>query len=225
MAVRIFSHFSLFRFRTEWWSAAAEERSAFWEEALPALDVASGSREFYQVFPSRAEADLLVWSAAPFEDGTEVGARLREAGEALRPWRRHADAIATLWGLTRPSPYTRGESSRTIDPLAGERAPCLVVYPFTKTSEWHRLPLEERRRIMGEHIGVGRRYEEVDQLLLYSYGLQDQEFVVVYETADLARFSELVGELRATEARPFTLRDTPIWTALHVPRERATATW
>ena len=48
-------------------------------------------------------------------------------------------------------------------------------------------------------------------------GVQDQEFVVVYETDDLTRFSDLVNQLRSTEARAYTERDTPLTTALHHP--------
>ena len=68
---------------------------------------------------------------------------------------------------------------------------------------------------MGEHIRVGRQFAEVRQLLLYSFGLQDQEFVVVYETPDLAAFSA-VRELRGTEARRFTSLDTPVLTGRHL---------
>jgi chlorite dismutase len=68
---------------------------------------------------------------------------------------------------------------------------------------------------MNEHIKLGKQYPEIKQLLLYSFGLQDQEFVVAYETEDLAKFSDLVRELRGTEARRHTLLDTPIITGVH----------
>jgi hypothetical protein len=44
--------------------------------------------------------------------------------------------------------------------------------------------------MMNEHIRIGKQYREITQLLLYSFGLQDQEFVVVYETDDLAALLE-----------------------------------
>jgi chlorite dismutase len=78
---------------------------------------------------------------------------------------------------------------------------------------------------MNEHIRIGKSYEEISQLLLYSFGLQNQEFVVVYETDDLARFSDLVNELRDTEARRFTLRDTPLHTAIYRPAEETLKLW
>lgn len=84
---------------------------------------------------------------------------------------------------------------------------------------------ETRQGMMNEHIRIGKRYEFIKQLLLYSFGLQDQEFVVVYETDDLAVFSQLVNDLRMTEARRFTLGDTPVHTAVYHTPEEALSIW
>ena len=78
---------------------------------------------------------------------------------------------------------------------------------------------------MNEHIRIGRTYEGISQLLLYSTGLQDHEFVVVYESDDLPRFSELVRDLRATAARPYTLLDAPVHVATHAPTDQPTELW
>ena len=40
---------------------------------------------------------------------------------------------------------------------------------------------------MNEHMKVGHDYPTVRQLLAYSFGLDDQDFVVAYETDDLRR--------------------------------------
>ena len=78
---------------------------------------------------------------------------------------------------------------------------------------------------MNEHIRVGRKYPQITQLLLYSTGLPDQEFVVAYETDDLALFSNLVTALRSTEGRKYTLRDTPIYTSIHQTPEQIITDW
>ncbi len=67
--------------------------------------------------------------------------------------------------------------------------------------------------------------QERAELLLYSFGLQDQEFVVVYETDDLPLFSELVYDLRGTEARRFTERDAPLQTAAYSRPEKLLKNW
>ncbi|HUF79018.1 MAG TPA: chlorite dismutase family protein [Thermoanaerobaculia bacterium] len=218
MAERTLSHFACFRLGASYWALPGEERSALFREVAGELGAAAPRVELYQVYPARGEADLLVWSA--LEAGApEAAGRFFDAfARAIGRRRPHLEPGATFWGFTRPSPYTgRGGSEREIDAVAGERLPYLVVYPFAKIADWYLRPEGERRELMGEHIRVGREFREVRQLLLYSFGLQDQEFVVVYETTDLARFSELVHELRGTEARKFTALDTPVVVGHHVP--------
>ena len=126
----------------------------------------------------------------------------------------------TYFGLVLPSRY----SGRTAKPEQDmnqfpDRLPYLTLYPFTKTPEWYQLSEDNRRSIMGQHIKTGVQHPEIRQCLLYSTGLDDQEFIVAYETEDLPRFQSLVIDLRSTEARRYTLRDTPIFTAIHRPLE------
>jgi chlorite dismutase len=97
----------------------------------------------------------------------------------------------------------------------------LFVYPFVKTRAWYALPAEERWRIMQDHIAVGRKYPMVDNHTTYSFGLDDQEFVVAFDTDDAAAFLDLVQELRTTESSSFTLRDTPSFTCIAASLERA----
>jgi chlorite dismutase len=77
--------------------------------------------------------------------------------------------------------------------------------------------------MMNEHIRVGHEFPSVRQLLVYSTGLDDQEFIVAYETDDLAAFQSLVIALRSTEARRYTLSDTPIFTCIHRPVQETLA--
>jgi chlorite dismutase len=125
-----------------------------------------------------------------------------------------AQPMTALWGYTRPSVYARGASDQEIDPFAAQRLPYLVLYPFVKTIGWYLLGKDTRQGMMNEHIRIGRQYPEIKQLLLYSFGVQDQEFVVVYETENLYRFSELVNELRGSDVREYTQRDTPVYTGI-----------
>jgi chlorite dismutase len=89
------------------------------------------------------------------------------------------------------------------------------VYPFAKTAEWYQMSRDARQGMMNEHIRVGHEFDDVRQVLAYTTGLDDQEFIVAYETDRLERHQDLVIALRATEGRRYTLRDTPIFTAVH----------
>ena len=145
--------------------------------------------------------------------------------QALNSRRHLLRPVEALWGFTKPSTYARGQSAQEIDPFGDERQPYLIVYPFVKTKDWYLMSRDARQGMMNEHMRIGHQFPAIKQLLLYSFGLQDQEFVVVYTTADLAQFSDLVSELRGVEGRRYTERDTPVTTAVYLAPEGAGALW
>lgn len=220
-----FNHFSLLTFSADHWRGTPDARRRTVCALIERLRGASEALHLYQTFGVESGSDLLTWSAVAGDDPAIPARFFAAFAEALAPARSHVTAHTVLWGLTKPSQYTKVRSTQELDPFAPARAPYLVMYPFVKTSAWYQLPPEERRRMMMEHIKVGKQYQDITQLLLYSTGLQDQEFVVVYETQDLLRFSTLVTEIRSTEGRPFTERDTPLHTAIHQPDLDSLTKW
>ena len=54
-----------------------------------------------------------------------------------------------------------------------------------------------------------------------AFGLDDQEFVVAFESDNPADFLDLVQKLRGTESSLYTLRDTPTFTCVTASVERA----
>lgn len=88
----------------------------------------------------------------------------------------------------------------------------LFVYPFVKTRAWYQLSPAERQRMMNEHIEIGHKYPTVRLNTTYSFGLDDQEFVVAFESDKPEDFLNLVMELRHAETSNYTQRDTPIFT-------------
>jgi len=222
---RTFNHFSLLRFGERYWEQDPKTRRQAVCAALETLKDGVDALHLYQTFGIESGSDLLVWSAVDSGD-PDVPARVfGRLARALTPIRGLATLTTALWGFTQASQYTKTRSRQEIDPFTPERSPYLVMYPFTKTADWYQKSREERRDIMIEHIKLGKQYEDITQLLLYSTGLQDQEFVVVYETADLPRFSNLVTELRSTQGRPYTERDTPLHTAVHQADWSAASQW
>ena len=222
---RSLSHFGFYSLRDAYWEILPEERGAFQRDWLEGLRAAAPAVHLYQVFPAEAGVDLLVWSAAPIAESCEVAQFFESQARVTNPYRRLLLPQQMLWGVTGPSSYSKARSTQEMDPFAGERSSYLVVYPFMKSAEWYLHGPDARQGMMNEHIRLGKQYPAIQQLLLYSFGLQDQEFVVVYETEDLLLFSELVHKLRATEARRYTERDTPIHTAFHRPAEELLALW
>ena len=90
----------------------------------------------------------------------------------------------------------------------------LFVYPFVKTRQWYRMSLPARQGMMNEHITIGHKYPLVKLNTTYSFGLDDQDFVVAFESDHPDNFLDLVMELRESEASLYTVRDTPIFTCI-----------
>jgi len=67
---------------------------------------------------------------------------------------------------------------------------------------------------MRSHIETGRQYPQITINTAYSFGIDDQEFVVSFECDDPGDFLDLVQELRATESSAWTLRDVPIFSCI-----------
>ncbi|HEY3247357.1 MAG TPA: chlorite dismutase family protein [bacterium] len=167
----------------------------------------------YSMIGVRRDADLLLFRTAPaLLELEETAALLLRSGMG-----RYCTVAHSFIGLIRPSRYVKTPTAQEQAIFGETRGAYLVVYPFTKTHDWYRLSRDARQGMMSEHIRIGHDFPQIRQLLAYSTGLDDQEFIVAYDTDDLAAFQDLVIALRETEARRFTLSDQPILTAVHRP--------
>jgi chlorite dismutase len=90
-----------------------------------------------------------------------------------------------------------------------------------KSREWYLLPKEDRQKVMDEHIRVGTQYPTVKLNTTYSFGLDDQDFVVAFESDEPKDFLDLVMTLRETQGSKYTIRDTPIYTCRLLEPEKA----
>jgi len=220
---RTLNHYALISFKDSYWSLSTKEREEFHKKWLGGLRATSQKVDIFQA--TESGVDMIVWSALTADDKQDAAVFFKKFAVANNPYRHLIEIKDTLWGFTRPSQYSKARSKQEIDPFSSERKAYLVIYPFSKTTEWYLMSREARQGMMNEHIRIGKQYDEISQLLLYSFGLQNQEFVVVYETDELTRFSDLVNELRDTETRRYTLRDTPLHTAIYHPAEETLALW
>ena len=168
----------------------------------------------YSLSGTRGDADLLLWQVA---DELETLQALQTTLFSTRLGAHFSIAYSYL-GMNRRSIYRfpdLPESERHIETRPQDSG-YLFVYPFVKTREWYALPHERRQQMMDEHVRIGRNHPGVRLNTIYCYGLDDQEFVVAFETDDPGDFLALVMELRETEASRYTLRDTPTFTCLHM---------
>jgi chlorite dismutase len=184
------------------------------EFAAACEDFADGHLlQSFSLVGTRGDAELLLLAEAEnLERIHEFHVVLAQSG--LMRW---ADIPYSFLGLRKSSEYS--EDERQV-PRAF-RGKYVFVYPFVKSREWYALPADERWQIMQKHIEVGREYPGVDNHTAYSFGIDDQEFVVAFDTDDAGLFLDLVQRLRTTEASRFTVRDTPSFTCIAMSLERA----
>lgn len=170
----------------------------------------------YSLVGIRGDCDFMLWRICEqLEALQEMSAELWKTG--LGKW---MTTPYSYFAMTKRSMYIRGHEHTGDAPAESReriipgRARYNFVYPFIKTHEWYQLSFEERQVMMNEHFKIGHKYPGVKVNTTYSFGLDDQEFVLAFETDSPAEFLDLVMELRESKARPYTLRDTPIFTCV-----------
>jgi chlorite dismutase len=210
---RVFVHVLALGLAAEWRREDAARRVADMASFCDAERRAADDRVRSLLYSSvglEPGVDVVLWRTADSVDALEAAAaRLLRSG--LGGWLTVRDSFI---GRTGGSQYVATPTDQETGLLEGDRGRYLIVYPFTKASEWYLLSREARQGVMNEHMRVGRAFPTVRQALAYSFGLDDQDFIVAYETDDLAAFGELVRELRGTESRRSTVNDTPILLAI-----------
>ncbi len=217
----------LFRYITlavtpEWRRQPEDERAAQKRELVRAAEAEGVRVHAYSLVGTRSDADLLLWIVG--EDLERIRA-LESRLASTRIWARSTRPYGYL-AARRRSPYLGehahdgSEHTRVEAGPVGDKA-YAVIYPMTKQRRWYSLDPRERTRIMAKHFEVGHRYPDIRIHTAYSFGIDDQEFVVAFETDDVRRFLALVADLRETESSAYTERETPIFVGAAMPLERA----
>jgi len=174
----------------------------------------------YSTVGLRPDVDFVLWrisaNSDDFQAQTQQINHTRLGGFLTTPHSFVSMTKRSMY-IDKVDPFHTAESRTHIIP--GKRK-FLFIYPFVKTRAWYLLPLEERQKLMDAHIRVGNKYPSVKLNTTYSFGLDDQDFVVAFETDEPKDFLDLVMELRETESSKYTQRDTPIFTCVQMPMEK-----
>lgn len=216
---RQFVRFAFYRLDPVWRRLPAGEREAHRRELGEVVERWADRilLRTYSTLGTRGDCDFLIWQVSTelsdFQElaadvsATDLGAYL-ETPYSYLSMTKHSTYV---------SEHVHPEQEGTRLVIAPGDCRYLFVYPFVKTRAWYTLPMAERQRMMNVHIATGHKYKSVKINTTYSFGLDDQEFVLAFETDEPADFLDLVQELRDTEASSYTLRDTPIFTCVLTP--------
>ncbi len=211
---RQFTRFAFFKAAPDWRRLPAEEREQQKREFAEVVEHLREQMmvESYSTMGTRGDCDFLLWMASPELD------MLQEAATRLfsTVFGQYLSITHSYLAMTKRSIYIEnhvhpGQEGTRLQ-LRPTKAKYLFVYPFVKQRRWYELSKAVRQAMMDEHIEIGHRFPSVRLNTTYSFGLDDQEFVVAFETNMPEDFLQLVMDLRESQASAYTERDTPIFT-------------
>ena len=167
----------------------------------------------YSMVGLRGDVDIMIWRICySLEEFQKMTTRLLQTGLGA-----YLNTPYSYLSMTKRSMYMdfinpEHEEDRTH--IIPGKAKYLFIYPFVKTREWYLLTQFTRQGIMDEHIYIGNKYPTVKLNTTYSFGIDDYEFVVAFESDCPDDFLDLVQELRETEGSRYVKEDTPIFTCV-----------
>ena len=143
----------------------------------------------YSLMGTRGDTDFMLWHAA---EDLETLQALETAIFSTRLGAYLSTPYSYL-AMTKRSIYDFPELPDEEDRVTvrPQDSRYLFLYPFVKTRPWYKLPHEQRQDMMNEHVRVGRKYPSIRINTAYSFGLDDQEFMVGFEGDDPGEFLDL----------------------------------
>ncbi len=215
---RQFLNFSFYRLDPVFRRLPADEQRAAGDEFIGLMRKWESSNDLilrtYSLVGLRAGVDFMLWRIA-FDplcfQSMEATIRRSQLGAYL-------SQVHSFLSMQRRSEYINKSkgAGEGLELLPGQ-GKFLFVYPFTKTRSWYRLSPHARQGMMDEHIAASAPFKGVSLNSSYSFGLDDQDFVVAFDSDYPQEFVDLVGRLRYTEASLSTQRDTPMFTCAKAP--------
>ncbi|MGB0028554.1 MAG: chlorite dismutase family protein [Nitrososphaeraceae archaeon] len=210
----LYLNFSFFKIDQKWrWlnDIGKEEAS---KEFSTLLEVANTKMKVrtYSSLGLRHDMDFMLWMISDSIEKFQVLASkvyTTIVGKYIDPSLVYVSAY-------RPSIY----SNNKIQPgfmLDEQPMKYLIVYPFIKSREWYLLPLDDRKKMMEEHITVGKKFPQIRINTSYSFGIHDQDFTLAFETDDLMVFQDLIIQLRETRVSRYVVKDTPMIVCVYKP--------
>lgn len=215
---RLFVKYHFFKVDPEWRRLKTELREQHKNEFCDLIESKSQTGSFgtYSTVGIRGDTDFLIRQLSEdIEAIHDFGISVRSTGLG-----DYLETPYSYLAVTRRSAYvadhSHSDQEGSVDPRSGGARKYFVVYPFVKRRDWYSLPFESRREMMQSHIETGHKYPDVRINTSYSFGIDDQEFVVAFDTDDLIQFVDLVMELRDSAASAYTERDVPAFTCISV---------
>ena len=218
-------NFIFYRLLPEWRRLPEEQKAEHRRQFAAVLSRWGGGEQMqlltYSLVGMRPDADLMLWRICYSLDCLQQ----MQAELQATQLGGYLTITHSFLSMTRRSQYRMG---RDAEHHGHSLIHCgnhkyAQIHPFVKTRAWYQMPFEERQRIISEYIHASQEFPRVRLNTTYSFGLDDQEYVLALEADDPAEFVDLVMRLRECENSAYTLRDTPVFTCVQcTPEEMLT---
>lgn len=211
--VRQFLNYAFFKVDPAFRRLPAAEKDAARSKFQAIVERWSGREDLilrtYSLVGLRADCDFMFWRIS----NDPACFRAMQADMNASALGGYVTTAHSFLSLQKRSQYVNRieGSGHGVELLPGQGA-YLFVYPFVKTRAWYALSPHARQGMMDEHIHASSPFKGIRLNTSYSYGIDDQEFVVAFDSDYPQEFVDLVGRLRHTEASLYTQRDTPMFT-------------
>ena len=210
---RQFVNFTFYGARPEWRSLSDSDKQQCKAEFIRTVEAYRSQLllHTYSTVGLRTNVDFMFWRIGyDLEPLQEMAARLNATQMA-----RYIEPMQSFLSMTKRSMFVaKGDAELAEDQLhiVPGQFDYLFVCPFVKTREWYARTSDQRQEMLDENIRISGKYRSVKIHTTYSFGLDDQDFVVAFETNHPSDFLDLLQELKETKASCYTKRDTPMFT-------------
>lgn len=209
--------FSFLKVNPNWRQLPVEERSEQKREFQEALERWANNEMrilSYSTMGTRADSDMLLW-------------RICYSLDCLSS--AHSDMMRTAMGgyltvshsylaMTRRSQYLIGKEADNPQSMHSYIRPgnhrYMIVYPYSKARSWYQLPFEDRQRMVHEQMKLVDQFPSMHMHTMYSFGLDDNEFLISAEADRLQDCIEMTMRLREVDNYNYVANDTPRFTCI-----------
>ncbi len=212
MTAGIYISILAYKFTPDYWNLSPEEQQGIFSKLNEFFTEYRKKMIHLRTYRSiRHDCDLIIWTSS---ESPEDLASLRE--NLNRTLAGYGYPDFSMFSLYEHSPYLK-QGQKLSDSLNFPPLKYFVAYPMNKDPEWYLVDPKERKTIMSEHIAMATsnpENEDIRSYTTYSYGIADQEFVVMYETDSLSRWSHVTAKLREARQRKWITKEYPIYVGI-----------
>ena len=214
--------FTFYKVAPAWRHCPAAERAEHrreFTETLARWNVCGSMRAVcYSTVGMRADCDLMLWRICySLEELQGMTSELLATRLGA-----HLQCTHLLLGMTRRSRYMiTHERHKQVDLRAihaGEHK-YLFLYPLVKSAQWYMLDPDQRQIIVNEQIKVLGEYPRLKMNVVYCYGMDDQDFILAFESDSPEELMDMALAMRETESHRYNQKNWPHFTCVRTTPE------